>query len=62
MSGAHTLWGDDGQCTLRLLHYPPIDYRAAGAPPADYWRAGPHTDWDCVTLLFQRPGNEVRAR
>jgi isopenicillin N synthase-like dioxygenase len=25
--------------------------------PPNYWRAGPHTDWCCVTLLFQQPGN-----
>jgi len=55
LSKSHTLWADDGQCTLRLLHYPP-------APKEDivrlreegYWRAGAHTDWDNVTLLFQR--------
>jgi isopenicillin N synthase-like dioxygenase/tRNA(Arg) A34 adenosine deaminase TadA len=55
LSKSHTLWADDGQCTLRLLHYPP-------APKADiirlredgHWRAGAHTDWDNVTLLFQR--------
>lgn len=55
LSGAHHLWGDDGQCTLRMLHYPPVDL--ADVPP-NYWRAGPHTDWCCVTLLFQQPGNE----
>jgi len=55
LSKSHTLWAEDGQCTLRLLHYPP-------APRADivrlreggHWRAGAHTDWDNVTLLFQR--------
>jgi len=53
LAKAHTLWTEDGQCTLRMLHYPP-------APPVDksagLWRAGPHTDWCCCTLLFQRPG------
>ncbi|MFT4044178.1 MAG: 2OG-Fe(II) oxygenase family protein [Gordonia sp. (in: high G+C Gram-positive bacteria)] len=41
------------QCTLRLLHY------FAVAPDADLdgvWRAGAHTDFDCLTLLFQRDG------
>jgi len=55
LSKSHTLWADDGQCTLRFLHYPP-------APKEDilrlrddgHWRAGAHTDWANVTLLFQR--------
>jgi isopenicillin N synthase-like dioxygenase len=55
LAGAHTLWADDGQCTLRMLHYPPVE--PAEVPP-NYWRAGPHTDWCCATLLFQLPGNE----
>jgi len=54
LAGAHTLWAEDGQCTLRLLHYPPVDVSNV---PEDYWRAGPHTDWCNLTLLFQRPGN-----
>ena len=40
---------------MRLLHYPPT------SPPdvdSNLWRAGPHTDWCCVTLLFQLPGHE----
>lgn len=56
LARAHTLWADDGQCTLRMLHYPPVG--TAEVLPPNYWRAGPHTDWCCVTLLFQRPGNE----
>jgi len=56
LASAHNLWADDGQCTLRLLHYPPV--HEPGQLPANYWRAGPHTDWCCITLLFQRPGNE----
>ena len=41
--------------TLRMLHYfaVPQEARADGAPP---WRAGAHTDFDCLTLLFQRAG------
>ena len=56
LSGSHTLWAEDGQCTLRLLHYPPAakesikELRNAG-----HWRAGAHTDWDNITLLFQTP-------
>ena len=64
---AAQLWGGDGQCTLRYLHYPPMDAGtlshltggAGGAEPV-HWRAGPHTDWDCITLLFQRLG-QVRG-
>jgi isopenicillin N synthase-like dioxygenase len=60
LAGSHKLWSHDGQCTLRLLHYPPT------APPDEseapdtpqLWRAGPHTDWCCITLLYQLPGNE----
>lgn len=42
------------QSTLRLLHYLPM----VNAKPDDFtgWRAGAHTDFDCLTLLHQRPG------
>ena len=42
------------QSTLRLLHYLPM----IDAKPEDFrlWRAGAHTDFDCLTLLHQRPG------
>lgn len=43
----------DYQSTLRLLHYLPMrseDLRD------DIWRAGAHTDYDCLTLLHQVPG------
>ncbi|KAJ1631130.1 hypothetical protein T492DRAFT_998274 [Pavlovales sp. CCMP2436] len=53
---SHNLWSPGGQCTLRMLHYPPIDARAPESMATGYWRAGPHTDWCCVTLLFQRKG------
>ena len=41
------------QSTLRLLHYLPM---RADALSADIWRAGAHTDYDCLTLLHQVPG------
>lgn len=59
LAKSHSLWNHDGQCTLRLLHYPPMDetsLKELTKPGNVHWRAGPHTDWDCVTLLFQRMG------
>ena len=59
LAGSHKLWAPDGQCTLRLLHYPPTAPPEETPPDAPaLWRAGPHTDWCCVTLLYQLPGNE----
>lgn len=50
---AHDPASDGYQATLRLLHY-------FALTPADaatgLWRAGAHTDYDCLTLLHQRPG------
>lgn len=44
LSKSHTLWAPDGQCTLRFLHYPPMDGETTKKLLADgYWRAGPHT-------------------
>jgi isopenicillin N synthase-like dioxygenase len=42
------------QSTLRLLHYFAID--PAQRDRLGLWRAGAHTDFDCLTLLFQRAG------
>jgi len=42
------------QSTLRLLHYFPVPPQAGDRP--GIWRAGAHTDFDCLTLLFQREG------
>tara|TARA_B110000305_G_C19340816_1_gene589021 strand:- start:418 stop:1050 length:633 start_codon:yes stop_codon:yes gene_type:complete len=56
LANAHTLWGPDGQCTLRHLHYPPMSAEHVSSLPKGSWRAGAHTDWCCVTLLFQRVG------
>jgi isopenicillin N synthase-like dioxygenase len=62
IANSHRLWSEDGQCTLRMLHYLPMDVdtlRKLTTPDEEgriHWRAGPHTDWDNVTLLFQRPG------
>ncbi|MBT9384956.1 hypothetical protein KM176_13885 [Pseudooceanicola sp. CBS1P-1] len=42
------------QSTVRLIHYLGME----DAKPEDFkfWRAGAHTDYDCLTLLHQRPG------
>ncbi|MEZ5377226.1 MAG: 2OG-Fe(II) oxygenase family protein [Acidimicrobiales bacterium] len=40
------------QSTLRLLHYLPL----TADPDPTVWRAGAHTDYDCLTLLHQVPG------
>lgn len=48
----HDPTSPDYQSTLRLLHYLPI----GGKLPTGTWRAGAHTDYDCLTLLHQRPG------
>ncbi len=42
------------QSTLRLLHYLGMEE----AKPEDFrhWRAGAHTDFDCLTLLHQKAG------
>ena len=39
---------------VRLIHYLEME----GAKPEDFefWRAGAHTDFDCLTLLHQREG------
>ena len=42
------------QSTLRLLHYFAID--PTKRDEVGLWRAGAHTDFDCLTLLFQRAG------
>jgi len=63
---AHDRTVDAYQCTLRLIHYMGMEQ----AKPADFdlWRAGAHTDFDCLTLLHQKlgqgglqlcPGNEA---
>jgi isopenicillin N synthase-like dioxygenase len=51
---AHDPVRPDYQSTLRLLHYFAID--PAERDRLGLWRAGAHTDFDCLTLLFQRSG------
>lgn len=54
ISGVHDPLAPEYQSTLRLLHYLPLE----DAKPEDFtfWRAGAHTDFDCLTLLHQRKG------
>ncbi|WP_417673857.1 isopenicillin N synthase family dioxygenase [Roseibium sp.] len=51
---AHDPLSPEYQSTLRLIHYMAME----NAKPEDFtgWRAGAHTDFDCLTLLHQRPG------
>lgn len=49
----HEPSSDQYQSTLRLLHYFPLTPEEAAT---GLWRAGAHTDYDCLTLLHQRPG------
>lgn len=44
-----------GSSILRLLHYPPITSSSDYQDGVDI-RAGAHTDYGSITLLFQRPG------
>jgi isopenicillin N synthase-like dioxygenase len=50
---AHDPEGEGYQSTVRLLHYFPM---TGDAFDGGQWRAGAHTDYDCLTLLFQRDG------
>ena len=51
---AHNRAAQPYQSTLRLLHYLPM----GGDEVAEkgVWRAGAHTDFDCLTMVFQKTG------
>ena len=49
---AHNPDDQNYRSTLRLLHYFPTSGTTRG------WRAGAHSDFDCLTLLFQREGED----
>jgi isopenicillin N synthase-like dioxygenase len=53
-TGHHDPASPEYQSTLRLIHYLPM----TDAKPGDFegWRAGAHTDFDCLTLLHQKTG------
>lgn len=50
---AHNPEEETYRSTLRLLHYYPTT-----SDKSNGWRAGAHTDFDCLTLLFQREGED----
>ena len=52
---AHQIELPSSLTTLRLLHYQDI---SGTTLPNNYWRAGPHTDFSLLTLLFQRTGED----
>lgn len=65
---AHEPSSPDYQSTLRLIHYMAMNPEEPAAPGE--WRAGAHSDFDCLTLLHQRvgqgglqlcPGNEAET-
>ena len=51
---AHDRTTDTYQNTLRLLHYLPVQDESI--LKGDCWRAGAHTDFDCLTMVFQQKG------
>lgn len=53
-AAAHDPASDAYQSTLRLIHYYALPEELRAQPGT--WRAGAHTDFDCLTLLFQRNG------
>ncbi|WP_121063481.1 isopenicillin N synthase family dioxygenase [Chachezhania antarctica] len=50
----HDPQSPDYQSTLRLIHY--LGMEEAKAEDFRLWRAGAHTDFDCLTLLHQKDG------
>lgn len=53
-SCAHDRSASTYQSTLRLLHYLPMP--ADAKLDESLWRAGAHTDFDCLTMIFQKAG------
>lgn len=54
----HNPASDLHQCTLRMIHYMAMDAKDNVADPNGnpVWRAGAHTDFNLLTLLFQTDG------
>ncbi|MGO1948416.1 MAG: isopenicillin N synthase family dioxygenase [Mycobacteriaceae bacterium] len=55
---AHDPESPEHQSTLRMIHYMAMDARdnVADENGNPIWRAGAHTDFNCLTLLFQKDG------
>ncbi len=51
---AHDPASPDYQSTLRMIRY--LDMSQAKPEDFKFWRAGAHSDFDCLTLLHQREG------
>ncbi|WP_108258054.1 isopenicillin N synthase family dioxygenase [Mangrovicoccus ximenensis] len=51
---AHDPSSDQYQSTLRLIHY--MSMEGADAEDFKAWRAGAHSDFDCLTILHQKEG------
>lgn len=51
---AHDRQANEYQSTLRLIHYLP--FPEGEVPKKGVWRAGAHTDFDCLTMVFQKEG------
>ncbi|KIK54549.1 hypothetical protein GYMLUDRAFT_48681 [Collybiopsis luxurians FD-317 M1] len=55
---AHELSFEDCLSTLRLLRYHSLEIDKDIDVPKPKWRAGAHTDFDVLTLLFQESGGD----
>lgn len=53
-TSAHDPMQPSYQSTLRLIHY--LAMKDAKQEDYKYWRAGAHSDYNCLTLLHQRTG------
>ncbi|KQS66517.1 2-oxoglutarate and iron-dependent oxygenase domain-containing protein [Modestobacter sp. Leaf380] len=55
-AGVHDPSSPQYRSCLRLIHYMAFPEDLLDTPGT--WRAGAHTDFDCLTLLFQRAGQD----
>lgn len=57
LSNGHDITKDTSQSTLRMLHYFPTEETGK----KNIWGAGPHTDFDTLTLLFQQSSDNPQG-